>query len=181
MLRNVAMATNFGTLFVITGFGVWWAITLVVWQLATRSLILGVGFRVQAIRWRHRGLADFEVLRDVAMATIFGFLYKGCTLAPPEEYDWTVDVRRRYGLMSNYFDHLFYYVNDDNAVNYCPWALSCNRPHHSSFLTQRIKLNQVFSNLCAADFMSVSFINNQKQHRTRLFWLYTESQKSLAP
>jgi len=30
---------------------------------------------------------DFEVLRDVAMATIFGFLYMGCTLAPPEEYD----------------------------------------------------------------------------------------------
>ena len=31
--------------------------------------------------------ADFEVLRDVAMATIFGFLYMGCTLAPPEEYE----------------------------------------------------------------------------------------------
>jgi len=31
--------------------------------------------------------ADFEVLRDVAMATIFGFLYKGCKMAPPEEYD----------------------------------------------------------------------------------------------
>ena len=26
-------------------------------------------------------------LSDVAMATIFGFLYMGCTLAPPEEYD----------------------------------------------------------------------------------------------
>jgi len=33
-------------------------------------------------------IADFEVLRDVAMVTtIFGFLYMGCTLAPPEEYD----------------------------------------------------------------------------------------------
>jgi len=32
-------------------------------------------------------IADFELLRDVAMATIFGFLYIGCTLAPPEEYD----------------------------------------------------------------------------------------------
>jgi len=31
--------------------------------------------------------ADFEVLRDVAMATIFCFVYMGCTLAPPEEYD----------------------------------------------------------------------------------------------
>ena len=25
-------------------------------------------------------IADFEVLRDVAMATIFGFLYMGCTM-----------------------------------------------------------------------------------------------------
>jgi len=32
-------------------------------------------------------MADFELLRDVAMATIFGFVYIGCTLAPPEEYD----------------------------------------------------------------------------------------------
>ena len=32
-------------------------------------------------------IVDFEVLRDVAMATIFGFLYMGCTLTPPEEYD----------------------------------------------------------------------------------------------
>jgi len=32
-------------------------------------------------------VADFEVVRDVAMATILGFLYMGCTLAPPEEYD----------------------------------------------------------------------------------------------
>ena len=31
--------------------------------------------------------ADFEVVMDVAMATFFGFLYMGCTLAPPEEYD----------------------------------------------------------------------------------------------
>jgi len=30
--------------------------------------------------------ADFKVLRDVAMATIFGFLYMGCTLALAE-YD----------------------------------------------------------------------------------------------
>jgi len=31
--------------------------------------------------------ADFEVLRDVAMATIFVFLYMGYTLAPPGEHD----------------------------------------------------------------------------------------------
>ena len=32
-------------------------------------------------------VADFEVLRDVAVATIFDFLYMGCILAPPQEYD----------------------------------------------------------------------------------------------
>jgi len=32
-------------------------------------------------------IADTLHLKDVAMATIFGFLYKGCTLAPPGEYD----------------------------------------------------------------------------------------------
>ena len=31
--------------------------------------------------------ADFKVIRDVAMATIFVFLYMGFTLAPPGEYD----------------------------------------------------------------------------------------------
>jgi len=47
-------------------------------------LILGwvFGFKLS-----DEDIADFEVLRDVAMATIFGFLYTGCTLAPPEEYD----------------------------------------------------------------------------------------------
>jgi len=33
-------------------------------------------------------IADFEVQRDVvATATVFGFLYTGCILAPPGEYD----------------------------------------------------------------------------------------------
>jgi len=36
-------------------------------------------------------------------------MYKmGCTLAQPGEYDCTVHMWRRCGLMSNYFDHLFY-------------------------------------------------------------------------
>jgi len=53
-------------------------------------------------------IADFEVLRHVVMATIFGFLYMGCTLAPPGEYDRAVHVRQRCGLMSNYFDDLLH-------------------------------------------------------------------------
>ena len=30
----------------------------------------------------------------------------GCTLAHPDEYDWTIHVQRWCGLLSNYFDHL---------------------------------------------------------------------------
>jgi len=28
-----------------------------------------------------------------------------CTLVQPGEYDWTIHMCRRYGLMSNYFNH----------------------------------------------------------------------------
>ena len=47
VLRGVAMATNFGTHFAITGFVGYNFGCMIV---ATRSLILGVGFRGQAIR-----------------------------------------------------------------------------------------------------------------------------------
>jgi len=52
------------------------------------------------------------------MATIY-FLYMGCTLAPPEEYDWTIHVRRRCGLMSNYFDHLSPYLPSKIVCIFC--------------------------------------------------------------
>ena len=52
-------------------------------------------------------IADTLHLGDLAMATIFWLSIYGYTLAPPGEYDWAVHVRRRCGLMSNYFDHLF--------------------------------------------------------------------------
>ena len=42
---------------------------------------------VFGVKLSDEDIADFEVLRDLVMATIFGFLYMGCTLAPPEEYD----------------------------------------------------------------------------------------------
>jgi len=54
--------------------------------------------------------ADFGVVRDIAVATVFGFLYIGCTLASPGECDWTVHVHWRCGLMSYYFDHLFSFI-----------------------------------------------------------------------
>jgi len=52
------------------------------------------------------------------METIFGFLYMGCTLVPvpPGEYDRAVHVRRRCGLMSNYFDHLLLLLSPLNRL-----------------------------------------------------------------
>jgi len=53
-----------------------------------------------------------KIIASCKGGDVFEFLrhgvYMGCTLAPPGEYDWTVHVRRRFGLMSNYFDHLLY-------------------------------------------------------------------------
>jgi len=42
------------------------------------------------------------------MANIFGFYIWGAHWRHHGEYDCIVRVRRRCGLMSNYFDHLFW-------------------------------------------------------------------------
>jgi len=42
---------------------------------------------VLVIGQQNADIADTLQLRDVATATIFVFLYTGCTLAPPGEYD----------------------------------------------------------------------------------------------
>ena len=39
------------------------------------------------VKLSYEDIAEIEVLMDVAMATIFGFVYMGCRLAPPGEYD----------------------------------------------------------------------------------------------
>jgi len=74
-LRDVAMATTFH-LSMGYNFGCMIASDTV--------FILGVVFGVNLF---DEDITVFEVLRDDAMATIFGFLYMGCTLAPLGEYD----------------------------------------------------------------------------------------------
>ena len=75
-LRVVAMATNFGTKIAITGF---------VRTTATRQLVMKASLCGRLTKCRYcRYLAHRA---DVAMVTIFGFLYMGCTLTPPGEYD----------------------------------------------------------------------------------------------
>jgi len=39
------------------------------------------------INRQNADIANTLHLRDVAVSTIFGFLYMGCTLAPPGEYE----------------------------------------------------------------------------------------------
>ena len=74
-LRDVAMATPFC---LSTGYNFGCVI-------ASDTLFDSRG-GVFGVKISDEDIADFDV-RDVAMATIFGFLYMGCTLAPPEEYD----------------------------------------------------------------------------------------------
>ena len=52
--------------------------------------------------WKYK----FNRIRQVAPICPYG----GGLLAPPAEYDWTIHLRRRCGLMSNYFDHLLLLV-----------------------------------------------------------------------
>jgi len=121
VLRYVVMATNCGTKIAITGF---------VWTIGTRLLVME---GVWVVGQQNADIADTLQLRDVAMATIFVFLYMGCTLAPPGEYDWILRVRQRCGLMSNYFEHLLHFpwVLDDakcivaTAVSVCVCLSVC--------------------------------------------------------
>jgi len=55
------------------------------------DMLFGSWGWVFGIRLSDEDIAKIEVQRDIAMATFwqpfFGFLYTGCTLAPPSEYD----------------------------------------------------------------------------------------------
>jgi len=75
-LRDIAMATTFW-LSMSYNFGC---------MIACDMLFDSRGWVVGA-KLSDEDIADFGVLWDIAMATIFGFLYMGCTLAPPDEYN----------------------------------------------------------------------------------------------
>ena len=77
-LRDVAMATPFCLSMGYNGYNFGCMIA------SDTLLILGVVF---GVKQSDEDIVDFELLKDVAMATIFAFQYIGCTLAPPEEYD----------------------------------------------------------------------------------------------
>jgi len=67
-------------------------------------------------------------------------LYMGCTLAPPGEYYWTARLRRRCGLMSNYFDHLF--------ISFQTWFHGSVLNLFKSYLSSRlfrVRCNNTFS------------------------------------
>jgi len=96
--RDVAMATNFW-ISLRYSFGC---------MIACNTLSDTMGW-VFGVKLSDEDIADFEVLRNVAMSTIFWlskFLYMTAHwrhIVNPTE----LAVCRRCGLMSNYFDHLF--------------------------------------------------------------------------
>ena len=74
-LRDVAMATTF-----------WLSIGYnVSCCMIASDMLFDSRWWVFGVKLSDEDLADFEVLRDVAMATFFGFLYMWCTLAPSGE------------------------------------------------------------------------------------------------
>jgi len=80
-------------------------------------------------------IANTLQLWDVAVATVF-WLCMGCTLAPPGEYNLTVHVRQRCGLMTNYFDHLLLLTQ----VAWADWASSIPSDPSSRLATTGLQL-----------------------------------------
>ena len=54
--------------------------------IASDTLFDSMGW-VFGVKLSDEDIVDFQFLRDVAIATIFGLLYMGCTLAPSGEYE----------------------------------------------------------------------------------------------
>ena len=78
VLRDVAMAT---TIWLSMGYNFGCMI-------ASDTLFDSRGGWVFWVKLSDEDVADFEVLRDIDMVTIFWLpIYMGCTLAPPGEYD----------------------------------------------------------------------------------------------
>ena len=69
-LRDAAVATNFGT-----QFAFWLSIGYKFGCVIANGTIFDSRGWVFGIKLADEVIADFEVLRDVAMATIFGFLH----------------------------------------------------------------------------------------------------------
>jgi len=73
--------------------------------------------RFSLARAVQNGWTDRDAVRDVdSFRPKEACVRWGRTLAPPGEYDWTIHGRRPCDLVSNYFDHIYYY--------------NCSRPHY---------------------------------------------------
>jgi len=75
-LRDTAMATTFWPL---TGYN-FSCMTASDTRFDIRGWVFG-------IKLSDEDIANFEVLRDAAIVTVFGFQYMACKLTPPGEYD----------------------------------------------------------------------------------------------
>jgi len=74
---------------------------------AWSSVCLSIGLTVTVVSPAKNGWTDRDSVWVVGSGgSKEACIRWGCTLAQPGKYDWIVRVRRRYGLMSNDFDHL---------------------------------------------------------------------------
>jgi len=76
VLRDVAMTTNF-----------WLSMGYNFGCMIASDMLFDSRGSVFRVKLSDEDIAEIECLRVFAMAIIFVFLYMGCTLAPPGEYD----------------------------------------------------------------------------------------------
>ena len=74
-LRGVAMATTF-----------WLSMDYKFGCVIASDTLFGSRRWAFGVKLSDEDIADFEVLMDVEIVTVFGFVYMGCTLTPPGEY-----------------------------------------------------------------------------------------------
>jgi len=80
--------------------------------------------------------ADFEVPRDVAMATISWLSAYGAHLRHLTNRTETVHMRWQCGLMSNYFDHLLHIVG-----RYCNFVRNRKFPKYNVTIVANVVFN----------------------------------------
>jgi len=147
------MATNFGTQFAITGFVGYNSGCMI-----ASNMLFDSGGWVFGVKLFDEDIADFKVLTDVVMATIFGLSVYGVYIGATSQIRLNrpiVHVWRWCGLMSNYFNHLLW----------PPW----NRtgPLYFCLVVSSIYLSSLFHHLISAV-------------ADCIYWIYTSTHGGVA-
>ena len=111
----------------------WIDITSAVWQLATRCLILWVGFRY--IKLSNEDIAEIEGLKDVVMATNFGTTLAANGL-------WREVTKWGFRINGGLFS-----VNPYTSVGRSLWIRSCGDRNCSWRATVRLGIDMLIANI----------------------------------